>query len=723
MSGRPLQTSAILDTRRPSIRPSMKSAIKLGVVSALSLSFSACQVGDDAPITEIVSAPPIPMAPPPLTSISPKSEPLSLGFAGESPADIGRYLLARGAQAIALSPDGSSLAFRGTETGTPQLWVVPSLGGQARQLTFGNGVTFFEWTPDGQGLVFGADNNGNEQESYFEISLDGMAEREILPTSEGGYRVFGGFATGSTEDSSDTEGTGGVMYAFASTERNGLDFDIYLGDKNTGETKRIYEGKYGFYVAAVSNTAEHIVLSQSVGEDADNLYLLNSKTGAARILSQPTPRANHTDAGVVFSADETALYFATNKDTEFAALVKYDLETNEMETLFSSEADVDAVKLCGADKNALIWSTNIDGFSKLHGRDLKTGEDLAVPTLPEGVYTLSCGSATERVAIKIESWNTPGDILVWDMSSSELRKAYRSSLAGLTSQNFVKPISVKMLARDGVELQGLLYLPKASDGDIAPPVVFSVHGGPTAQSRPDFNGPIQYLVNRGIAVFASNVRGSTGFGRTYTTLDDKENRLHSVRDLVDMLAHLSDEGLVDGDRAAVRGGSYGGYAVNAVLAAYPDTFKAGVSLFGVADWVTALEIASPALKASDIIEYGDITDPKWREFYKENSPIKQADAIKVPVLFSHGEMDPRIDIAETETMVRTLRANNVEADFIRIPDEGHGWRKLSNQLFYYRYEAKFLEEKLKAAKVETPQTTETESEDVKTKVPSEPKPE
>ena len=151
---------------------------------------------------------------------------------------------------------------------------------------------------------------------------------------------------------------------------------------------------------------------------------------------------------------------------------------------------------------------------------------------------------------------------------------------------------------------------------------------------------------------------------------------------------------MDADSAAVAGGSYGGYMVNAVLAAYPGYFKAGVAMYGVADWVTALELASPALKASDRIEYGDINLPEWKSFYEVNSPIRQADAIDVPVLYSHGVMDPRIDIAETEVMVNALRGNGIEAPFIRIPDEGHGWRKLSNRLFYYRRQAEFLESQL-----------------------------
>ncbi len=259
----------------------------------------------------------------------------------------------------------------------------------------------------------------------------------------------------------------------------------------------------------------------------------------------------------------------------------------------------------------------------------------------------------------------------------------------------MRPQVVRYPARDGVEIQGLLYLPAdAGTGENAPPVVFDVHGGPSGQAAPDWRPVTQYHVARGVAVFEPNVRGSTGLGRTYSTLDDREKRLDSVRDLVDFLAALSADGLVDGDRAAVMGNSYGGYMVNAVLADYPAVFTAGVSLYGVGNWITALEVASPGLKASDRIEYGDISEERWRSFYGEISPVFRADQIRVPVLFSHGAMDPRINISETEIMVQALRANGVRADFIRIPDEGHGWQKLSNRLFYYRKQAQFLEEVL-----------------------------
>jgi dipeptidyl aminopeptidase/acylaminoacyl peptidase len=198
----------------------------------------------------------------------------------------------------------------------------------------------------------------------------------------------------------------------------------------------------------------------------------------------------------------------------------------------------------------------------------------------------------------------------------------------------------------------------------------------------------------GAAVIFPNVRGSTGYGKTYVDLDNGFKREDSVKDIGALLDWIATQPDLNQRKVVVYGGSYGGYMVNAVLAEYPEAFQAGVSLYGVADWITALEVASPALKASDLIEYGDINDPQWRAFYAVNSPIRTADKIRVPVLYSHGVMDPRIDIAETEVMVRALRANGIEAPFIRIPDEGHGWRKLSNRLFYFRREAEFLEAQL-----------------------------
>ncbi len=618
-----------------------------------------------------------------IEAIEPSNEPVRVGLAGEDPADIARYLLASGASRGALSPDGAWVAYSLSVTGDAQLWISPAEGGQPRQLTFGNGIGFYRWLPDGSGLIYGADNDGNERPAYYFVSTDGLSERLLLPATENGFRSFGDIAADSDR----------IVYA--STERNGLDFDIYEASLSSGETRLVYEGEFAYIARSVSPGGQRVVVTESVGEDSDNLHILDLESGALTTLSAPEPRANHGDGGFAWSQDGETLWFSTNVNTEFAAVTRYDFASGAMETVYATDADSANIALCGPDDRYLAWTTNHDGFFALHVRDLVDGSDLDTPDLPEGVYSISCGDVSERIAITVNGWRTPGDIHVWDLVSGDVFTSYQGSLAGLDADRLVRPVSIRMTARDGVELQGLLYLPdEASRGDGLPPLLVEVHGGPTSQSVASFDPVVQYHVDRGIAVFEPNVRGSTGFGRTYVTLDDRQNRLDSVRDLIDMLDHLREDGRVDVDRAAVSGGSYGGYMVNAVLANFPGHFVAGISRYGVADWVTALEIASPALKASDRIEYGDITDSDWRQYYTENSPIRQADRIDVPVLYSHGVMDPRIDISETETMVRILRENGVEAVFIRIPDEGHGWRKMSNRLFYYRRQAEFIEQQL-----------------------------
>ncbi|MCG8415070.1 MAG: DPP IV N-terminal domain-containing protein, partial [Pseudomonadales bacterium] len=188
-----------------------------------------------------------------LDAIIPQNEAISVGEAGDDPADIGRYLLASGASAAAISPDGMHIAMRYSVTGEPQLWVVPTAGGQMQQLTFGNGVTFFRWTPDSRWLLYGADNDGNEQESYALIRADGQQERIVLPPVSGGFRSFGDFSA-----------DGSTVY-FASTERNGLDFDIYRADLTTGDSTLLYEGSYANYARSLSPDGRYLVVTETVG--------------------------------------------------------------------------------------------------------------------------------------------------------------------------------------------------------------------------------------------------------------------------------------------------------------------------------------------------------------------------------------------------------------------------------------------------------------------------
>ena len=619
-----------------------------------------------------------------IEAMEPDGSAVTVGRAGEYPADIARYLLASGAGAANLSPDGETIAFSWDVTGQPELWVMPASGGQPKQITFKTGVRAPIWTPDGAKLFFSADRDGNEQPGYFALSGDGSTETEVLPAKRGDFRRFGDFAADGS-------------FVYASTARGAGVFDIYRGTME-GDSELIFESTLGHYANSISPDGKYAIVTESVGGAGNNLYLLDLATKELTTISKPTVEnyASHTIGGFEWWPNSEGFYFSTSVDREFGTLAFYDVASGSFARVFESQHDVGNLELCGPGEGGsyLFWTENDNGFDTLKGWHTVKKRPITIPALPEGKYSLDCeGADSAKLMVRVNGWQTPGEIWMIDVASMQADKVFSSNLAGLDPAKLIRPQVVRLKARDGVEVQGILYLPPdAERGENAPPVLFGVHGGPSGQSQASFDAVSQYHAARGIAVFRPNVRGSTGLGRTYGMLDDREKRLDSVTDLVDMLEYLGAEGLVDPDNAAVLGGSYGGYMVNAVLAEYPGVFKAGVSLFGVADWITALEIASPSLKAADRIEFGDITEEKWREFYRVNSPIHKADKINVPVLYSHGVKDPRIDIYETEVMVKTLRANGVPAPFIRMPDEGHGWRKLSNQLYYYRKQAEFLEE-------------------------------
>jgi dipeptidyl aminopeptidase/acylaminoacyl peptidase len=288
----------------------------------------------------------------------------------------------------------------------------------------------------------------------------------------------------------------------------------------------------------------------------------------------------------------------------------------------------------------------------------------------------------------------PGDIWTWNTAGGVARRATHSTLAGLDPGKLVIPTHVDFPARDGETLYGLLYLPTSFEPGEKPPVLLSVHGGPTWQARPMFDAATQHLLARGIAVFDLNFRGSTGYGKRFARLDNKRLRTNAVRDMEDAMHWLAKDGRVDTSRAAVMGESYGGFMTFAAVTTFPNLFDAAVSFVGVSNWVTALEGASPVLKASDRLEYGDINDPEDREFFRQISPITHVDKVKTPIMVLHGANDPRDPVSESDQFVRGVRENGNEVKYLRFPDEGHGIRKLENRLIAYRRIADFLERKL-----------------------------
>lgn len=607
----------------------------------------------------------------------PEPAPAVVGLAGSGEPDIVRYLMAQGAFGVRIAPDGRTIAYLSTLTGQPQVWTVDAEGGAPRQLTFGAGVDGIEFAPDGAGLLVEADSGGDEKAGMNWLAVDGRRERPVLARSDA-YRLFG-----------DWSPDGGRL-AYASTERNGRDFDVWVADLTTGATRRAFDGSYAYLPTAWRPGSEQVLISETRGEDANDVHLLDLATGELRTLFEPEAAAAYRSFD--WLPDGSGFYLTTNQEREFLALASYDLASGTLTFVETPDHDIEWSGL-SPDGRYLAWQSDEGGFSRLHARDLTSGRTLQTPRLPAGVYTIDMAEAAPVASVRISGPGTPGDVWVWNLASSEASRAVASTGAGLDLDAMAVPEVVRFEARDGVMLNGLLYRPRGLAKGAKAPVYLQLHGGPTYHARAGYSSAVQYLVARGIAVLDFNYRGSTGSGKSYARLNDKRLRPNELNDLADAAAWIAARPDLDGDRMAVGGGSYGGYLANAVLGAHPDLFVAGVSMVGTSDWVAGLEETSPALAASDREEYGDINDPADRAFFRSISPINTADRIRAPMLVQHGANDPRNPVSQSDRLVVKVREAGTPVAYLRYPDEGHGFSGVANRVHFYRTMAAFLEER------------------------------
>jgi dipeptidyl aminopeptidase/acylaminoacyl peptidase len=300
---------------------------------------------------------------------------------------------------------------------------------------------------------------------------------------------------------------------------------------------------------------------------------------------------------------------------------------------------------------------------------------------------------------------------VYDLASNKLSQVTQSDRAGIDPNTFVAPELIRFRTFDGRLIPAWYYRPHGSaqaapdqrkprKGGRAPvtilkivPVIVSVHGGPEGQSRPGFSALFQYYLSRGYAILDPNVRGSTGYGKTYTHLDDVAQREDSVKDLAAAHQWLITGGGADPKRVAVMGGSYGGYMTMAAVTLYPDLWAAAVNTVGIVNWETFLQNTSSYRRRQREVEYGRLD--RDIEFLRRISPIKKIDQIKTPLFVIHGKNDPRVPYTEAEQVVKALKDRGAVVEYKLYDDEGHGISKLKNRLDLYPLVAGFLDKYIK----------------------------
>jgi dipeptidyl aminopeptidase/acylaminoacyl peptidase len=586
-------------------------------------------------------------------------------------ADLRALLEMRQAVPLAFSDDGERLLVASNVPGTQQLYEVPSRGGELRQMTdFAEPVTSGQFLPDGR-VLLEQDEGGNERTQLYLLG-DGL---EPLVVDER-------FIHGTPQ-----LGDGGRLLAYRTNRRNGSDFDVAVRNLASGEERMFEPGGY-CGVESVSPGGRWVVVERTGPRSADNdLLLIDLESGD---VVHATPHDEPAEYyAPVWSADRSGFLLATNEGRDTFAIARHDVAAGTRTVLL--EADWDLEPRGDEAGRSVLVVANEDGYSRLALRDpwtLELREEVPLPG--RGVVEHPVFSKDgSQLAFSFSSPVEPHDVYLYDLDGHSLRRL-TTSPRDVDPATLVEPTLHRFESFDGEPVPVYLFEP---EGDGPFPVVVTVHGGPEAQwlpwFAPSFAPLTQHLVSRGYAVAAPNVRGSTGYGKRYSQLDDVERRLDSVRDLGSLHAWLAARPEIDGSRAAVYGRSYGGYMVLAALAFQPELWAAGIEAVGISSLVTFLENTSDYRRAAREREYGSLADD--REFLIHASPMTHIDAIRAPLFIQHGRNDPRVPVSESEHIHAVLTEKGIPCELLIFEDEGHTVAKLSNRIETFTRAVAFLE--------------------------------
>jgi len=593
------------------------------------------------------------------------------------------YLGARQATPLGFSPKGQLLI--ATRFGdVDQLHLVEQPGGERRQLTFlREPVTQAAFSPDPgrSAYVYVKDEGGNERTQIYYQRL-GEPDAKLLTD---GKSLNGGPVWSNA----------GREVAYFSTARDGVSYDIDIAEPEGGALSRlaVTGDAAAWYPLDWSPDDRKLLVLKYLSISEAYLYVVDLATGQKREVD-PSP-SKIGIAGAKFSRDGQGIYLISDRDSEFAQLRYVNLFTGE-KTVISGRLPWDIEELAiSRDGHYLAYVSNEAGVDKLNVLDLRRHQDLIPPKLPAAgiINSLSFDAEGGRVAFGFAAPNRPRDAYVFDIATNHLEAWTHSEAGAVDLAKFVMPRLAQCPTfdrTDGRERQMPVYIYEPSTPG-RHPVLIVLHGGPESQFRPGFDPWLQYVVNElGYAVVAPNVRGSSGYGKTYLALDNGALREDAVKDVGALLVWLGLQTAFDSKHVVVSGESYGGYLTLATLVNFGERLRGGVDLAGIPDFVSYLTNTAPYAQQQRRAEYGDERDPDMRAFLRRISPLTNAERITRPLLIVHGRNDPQVPLNEAEQMVYRLRNKGGEVWYLQAGDEGHSLRKKPDRDAYYRTFAQFL---------------------------------
>jgi dipeptidyl aminopeptidase/acylaminoacyl peptidase len=574
------------------------------------------------------------------------------------------------------SPDGTRVAYIANTSGVANLWSIPDGGGFARQLTSlaERRVTDFHWSPDGRRIAFASDLHGDEMHQVFVIDAEGGWPRQLTDAPNVQYQVAGWTPDGS-------------RIVITGNDREPREMDPQLLDPETGRVDRLLTGGL-YYAADVSPDGRYLAVVDFRSNTDQDLLILDLRTGERTLATRHQGEAVFLPGP--WARDSGGIYLLTNHGREFTGLAFYGLDSGRWGFAHAPAHDVELFELAD-DGRTTMAAINVGGASRLQVYDMEGSSELPAPHLPPGVVSsISLHPGKRRAVVTFARATEAANLFEVDLDARSVRPLEQSMLGGVPPDAMVEPELVSFRSSDR-DIPAWLFRPSGA-GPF--PAVLSIHGGPEAQERPQYAyaGLYQYLLSRGIAVLAPNIRGSTGYGISYQKLIHRDWGGAELQDIRFAAEHLRDLDWIDGERIAIFGGSFGGFATLSALSRLPELWVAGVDVVGPSNLITFVDSVPPHWRAMLKAWVGDAVED--REMLVERSPITYVDDIAAPLLVIQGATDPRVVKAESDQMVERLRDLGRDVTYWVDEESGHGPASREAGVRWWQMVSEYLLERL-----------------------------
>jgi dipeptidyl aminopeptidase/acylaminoacyl peptidase len=555
----------------------------------------------------------------------------------------------------------------------PQIHLVKMPGGDRTQLTFFPDRTGgAHYGPKGDYFTFSKDTGGGE---WFQFYRYDLATGDVTLLTDGKSRN-----TGRSYAHSDGR------FAYSSTRRTGQDTDIWVLDPTGPKSDRMLlqlEGG-GWGVASWSPDDKKLLVINEVSANQTSLWLVDVASGEKKLITVKAGAEEVAYSGGPFSRDGKGFYTTTDRDSEFQRLTYFDLATMQPSYLTTDiKWDVDAFSL-SEDGKTMAFVSNEDGISKVYLMDTATRKYRPVTGMPVGQISVAFHKNSRDLGFVVNSARSTSDVYSLDVVTGKIERWTASETGGLNTATFAEPHLIKWKSFDGQMISGFLYSPDGKKFPGRRPVIVNIHGGPEGQFQPGFLGRNNYYLNElGVAIIFPNVRGSSGYGKTFLKSDNGVNRDRTHKDIGALLDWIGTNPALDASKVMITGGSYGGYMTWAVAYEYNDRICCSLPVVGPSSLVTLLEHTEAYRRDLRRVEYGDERDPATRAYLEKTAPLNNAEKIRKPVYAVVGKNDPRVPWTESRQMLDKLKGNGTPTWFLMANDEGHGYAKKKNQDFLF----------------------------------------